>query len=44
VLDAIVAFGPGAEGGSGVKTGLADTAFYEFVSAKTNRKDFGGYF
>jgi hypothetical protein len=43
-LDSIVAFGPGAEGGSGVKYGLPDTAIYEFVSAKTNRMDFGGYF
>jgi hypothetical protein len=43
-LDSIVAFGPGAEGGSGVKYGLPDTAIYEFVSAKTRRSDFGGYF
>jgi hypothetical protein len=43
-LDSIVAFGPGAEGGSGVKYGLPDTAIYEFVSAKTRRMDFGGYF
>jgi hypothetical protein len=44
VLDSIVAFGPGAEGGAGIKFGLPDTAIYEFVSAKTNRLDFGGYF
>jgi hypothetical protein len=43
-LNAIVAFGPGAEGGSGVRTGIADTAIYEFLSAKTRRIDFGGYF
>jgi hypothetical protein len=43
-LDAIVAHGPGAEGGVGVKYGLPDTAIYEFVSAKTKRMDFGGYF
>jgi hypothetical protein len=43
-LDAIVAFGQGAEGGAGVKYGLPDTAIYEFVSAKTRRSDFGGYF
>jgi hypothetical protein len=43
-LDWIVAFGPGAQGGVGPKFGLPDTAIYEFVSAKTNRNDFGGYF
>ena len=43
-LDWIVAYGPGAQGGKGVKFGLPDTAIYEFVSAKTNRSDFGGYF
>jgi hypothetical protein len=43
-LNSIVAFGPGAEGGSGVRTGIADTALYEFLSAKTRRIDFGGYF
>jgi hypothetical protein len=43
-LDQIVAFGPGTEGGAGVKFGLPDTAIYEFVSAKTRRMDFGGYF
>jgi hypothetical protein len=43
-LDWIVAFGPGAEGGKGVKYGLPDTALYEFLSAKTDRMDFGGYF
>jgi hypothetical protein len=44
VLDSIVSFGVGAQGGQGVKTGIADTALYEFVSAKTKRIDFGGYF
>jgi hypothetical protein len=43
-LDWIVAFGPGAEGGKGVKFGLPHTAIYEFVSAMTKRMDFGGYF
>jgi hypothetical protein len=43
-LDAIVAFGPGAAGGSGVKTGIAVTNIYEFLSAKTRRNDFGGLF
>ncbi len=44
VLDHIVQFGPGAEGGKGIKFGLPDTAINEFVSAKTHRNDFGGYF
>jgi len=44
VLDHIVAYGPGAQGGKGVKFGLPDTAINEFVNAKTQRKDFGGYF
>jgi hypothetical protein len=43
-LDSIVAFGAGAQGGVGPKFGLPDTAIYEFVSAKTRRIDFGGYF
>ncbi len=43
-LDAIVAFGQGAQGGAGVKFGMPDTAINEFVSAKTRRNDFGGYF
>ena len=43
-LDSIVVLGPGNQGGKGVKFGLPDTAINEFVSAKTNRKDFGGYF
>jgi hypothetical protein len=43
-LDWIVAFGPGAQGGKGPKFGLPDTAINEFVSAATNRSDFGGYF
>jgi hypothetical protein len=43
-LDAIVAFGPGTQGGKGVKFGLPVTNIYEFLSAKTQRGDFGGYF
>jgi hypothetical protein len=43
-LDAIVQFGQGAQGGIGIHFGLPDTAIYEFVSAKTRRSDFGGYF
>ena len=43
-LDSIVAFGPGNQGGKGAKFGLPNTAINEFVSAKTNRNDFGGYF
>jgi hypothetical protein len=44
LLDWIVAYGPGAEGGKGIKFGLPDTAIYEFLSSKTNRNDFSGYF
>ena len=44
VLDGIVAYGQGAQGGAGIKFGMPDTAIYQFVSAKTNRNDFGGYF
>ncbi|MDR3636759.1 MAG: hypothetical protein P4L84_23345 [Isosphaeraceae bacterium] len=44
VLDWIVQFGPGAEGGAGVKYGMPDTALYQFVTAQTKRNDFGGYF
>jgi hypothetical protein len=43
-LNWIVAYGPGAEGGLGPKVGLPDTAISEFVSAKTRRSDFAGYF
>jgi hypothetical protein len=43
-LDWIVAFGPGAQGGKGPRSGLPDTAINEFVSAKTRRMDFGGHF
>ena len=43
-LDQISAFGQGAQGGAGIRTGIAVTNIYEFVSAKTNRKDYGGYF
>jgi hypothetical protein len=44
LLDWIVTKGPGAQGGVGIKFGLPDTAIYEFVSSKTNRNDFSGYF
>jgi len=44
VLDYVVQFGPGAQGGKGIKFGLPDTAIYEFVSSRTNRNDFSGYF
>ena len=45
VLDWIVLHSPGVPGGpAGIRLGLPDTAIYEFVSAKTNRIDFGGYF
>jgi hypothetical protein len=43
-LDWIVAHGPGAQGGKGVRLGIPDTALNEMVSAKTRRRDFGGYF
>jgi hypothetical protein len=43
-LDWIVAFGPGVQGGKGARFGMPDTATYEFLSAKTRRIDFGGYF
>ncbi len=43
-LDHIVAYGPGAQGGRGIKFGLPDTAIYEFVSSQTRRIDFSGYF
>ncbi|QEH34498.1 hypothetical protein OJF2_30370 [Aquisphaera giovannonii] len=43
-LDAITSFGVGAQGGAGYKYGLPVTNVAEFVSAKTNRNDFGGYF
>jgi hypothetical protein len=43
-LDNIVTFGQGNQGGRGAKFGLPNTAIDEFVSAKTNRNDFAGYF
>ena len=43
-LNKIVTTGPGAEGGAGIATGIADTAIYAFVSATQHRNDFGGYF
>ena len=44
ILDREVAYGPGNQGGKGAKYGLPNTAIDEFVSAKTNRNDFAGYF
>lgn len=44
ILDYAITSGPGIQGGAGHKTGMADTAINEFVSARTNRNDFGGYF
>lgn len=44
ILDYVVTRGPGTEGGAGIPLGLPVTSIYEFVSAKENRKDFGGYF
>jgi hypothetical protein len=43
-LDSIVTFGKGAQGGVGPEFGLPDTAINAFVSARTARNDFGGYF
>jgi hypothetical protein len=43
-LDAIVAFGAGAQGGLGPKFGMPDTAINAFVNAKTHRIDYGGHF
>ena len=43
-LDYIVAHGPGAQGGIGIKYGLPDTAINEILPARTRRNDFGGYF
>jgi hypothetical protein len=43
-LNTIAAAGQGVQGGAGFKFGLPITNFYEFLSAKTRRSDFGGYF
>lgn len=44
-LDWIVRNSPGVPGGPrGIRLGLPNTAMYEFLSAKTDRPDFGGYF
>jgi hypothetical protein len=43
-LNRIVVFGNGNQGGKGIKLGISNTAIDEFVSAKTRRSDFGGYF
>jgi hypothetical protein len=44
ILDYAATQGPGAQGGAGIRFGLPVTSIYAFVSAKENRKDFGGYF
>jgi hypothetical protein len=44
ILDYAVTRGPGAQGGKGIPTGMADTAIFAFASAKEHRNDFGGYF
>jgi hypothetical protein len=43
-LDWIVAFGQGAQLGTGPKFGMPDTAINEFVDARTIRIDYGGHF
>lgn len=43
-LDRFIAYGPGNQGGVGARFGLPNTSIYEFVSAKTDRNDFSGYF
>jgi hypothetical protein len=43
-LDWIVAYGQGAQLGTGPKFGIPDTAINEFVSAGTERIDYGGHF
>jgi hypothetical protein len=44
MLGSIVVNGPGNQGGQGIKFGMPNTSITEFVNAKTNRNDFGGYF
>lgn len=44
VLDNVVKYGMGNQGGIGVHFGLPNTSVYEFVNSKTNRNDFSGYF
>jgi hypothetical protein len=43
-FNTIIAAGQGSQGGAGFKYGLPVTSLYEFLSAKTRRIDFGGYF
>jgi hypothetical protein len=43
-LDWIMAYGQGAQLGTGPKFGIPDTAINEFVDARTQRIDFGGHF
>ncbi len=44
ILNFAATQGPGAQGGAGIPTGLADTAIWAFDSVKSHRSDFGGYF
>jgi hypothetical protein len=44
ILNWIVAFGPGTQGGKGVRFGMPVTSINAFLSAKTRKMDFGGYF
>jgi len=44
ILDYAATRGPGAQGGAGLKTGMADTAIWAFAPSTENRNDFGGYF
>ena len=43
-LNWIMAYGQGAQLGTGPKFGMPDTAINEFVDARTNRIDYGGHF
>jgi hypothetical protein len=43
-LDSIVAYGQGSQNATGNRFGVPNTAIWTFVSAKTQRIDFGGYF
>lgn len=44
ILDYAATRGPGAQGGTGLATGMADTAIWAFAPSTENRNDFGGYF
>jgi hypothetical protein len=43
-LDWIATFGPGTQGGRGLKFGMPVTTINEFVAARTRRIDYGGHF